>query len=91
MSELRMVSESEQNSIRNKIIVCVEGNDWFGDYEDYDLSFDSDNEAILTRLQPLIEETFNVDIKDDSSGWLYKTRKATDSRNIYIIPNSTAG
>ena len=77
--------------IRNKIIVCVEGQDWISDYADYELSFDSTEEQVLNRLAPAIQERFNVNVRNDSGSSLYKTRKAIDSQNIYIIPNSTAG
>ena len=79
------------NDIRNKIIVCVEGSDWITDYADYGLTFDSTENEILTRLSSAISERFSVDINDEESGWLYKTRKAVESQNIYVIPNSTAG
>ena len=79
------------DDVRNKIIVCVEGNDWITDYADYGLTFDSSDNEILTRLSSAITERFGVNINDDESGWLYKTRKALDSQNIYVIPNSTAG
>lgn len=75
----------------NKLVICIEGQDQYWNYEDYNLSFDSSEADILGTLQPAIEEHFGVSIRDDYSGWLYKTRKATDSRNIYLIPNSTAG
>ena len=77
--------------IRNKIIVCVEGSDWISDYADYSLNFDNSEEEILNRVAPVITEKFGVSIRDDESGWLFKTRKAVESQNIYIIPNSTAG
>jgi len=77
--------------VKNKIIVCIGSSDWIIDYAEYNLSFDNSEEEILTRLSPAITERFSVNIKDDESGWLYKTRKAIESQNIYIIPNSTAG
>ena len=75
---------------RNKIVVCIANQDDFIDYSDYNLTFDSSESEILERLQGALEEKFGESIKD-SSGWLYKTRKALDSQNIFIIPNSTAG
>jgi hypothetical protein len=77
-------------SVSNKIIIAVAGEDMIVDYDDYGLSFDSNEQQFLEAVRPAISERFNVDIKD-SSGWLYKTRKATESQNVYLIPNSTAG
>ena len=77
-------------TVTNKIIACIAGSDWIKDYSDYDLTFNNSDNEILERLAPVLEEQFNVSIKDDN-GWLYKTRKATESQNVYIIPNSTAG
>lgn len=81
----------ETQNVTDKIVICIEGEDQFWDYQDYNLTFDSSESDILTTLQPAIEEHFGVNIKDENNGWLYKTRKATESRNIYLIPNSTAG
>jgi hypothetical protein len=81
----------ESQIVENKLVICIEGQDQFWNYSDYRLSFDSTENEILSTLQPAIEEHFGVSIKDDFSGWLYKTRKAVDSKNIYLIPNSTAG
>ena len=82
---------TENQTVTNKLVICINGEDQFWDYQDYALTFDSNESTILSTLQPAIEEHFGVGIKDDHSGWLYKTRKATESGNIYLIPNSTAG
>ena len=74
----------------NKLVICMEGKDTYWNYQDYNLNFDSLEETVLSTLQPAIEEHFGNSIKDHT-GWLYKTRKATESQNIYLIPNSTAG
>ena len=81
------------DSLTNKIIIAVAGEDMIVDYADYGLTFNSTEKEFLEALRPAISERFNTDIYDASgiSGWLYKVRKANDSRNIYLIPNSTAG
>jgi hypothetical protein len=80
------------NETRNKIIACVGGSDWIKEYSEYDLTFDSSEAQILEKVAPAIQEEFNVNIREGSDGdYLYKVRKAVDSQNIYIIPNSTAG
>lgn len=79
------------SEIQNKIVIAVAGEDLIVDYADYGLSFESTDHDVLEALRPAIQERFNVDIKDSYSGWLYKTRKANESKNIYLIPNSTAG
>ena len=78
------------SDVTNKIIIAVAGEDMIVNYEDYGLSFNSSETDFLDAVRPTVQERFNVDIKD-STGWLYKTRKATESQNVYLIPNSTAG
>lgn len=89
MSELTQISP-EQN-VTDKIIICIEGQDWIQDLGSTTVTFDSTETEILESVRSGIQEKFSVDIKDETSGWLYKVRKATDNRNIYILPNSTAG
>jgi len=76
--------------VTNKVIIAVAGEDMVVDYADYGLTFDSAEIDFLNALRPAIQERFNVDIQDNHS-WLYKTRKATESKNVYLIPNSVAG
>jgi hypothetical protein len=78
------------SDVTNKIVIAVAGEDMIVNYDDYGLSFDSNENDFLSAVRPAILERFSVDIQD-SSGWLYKTRKATESKNVYLIPNSTAG
>jgi hypothetical protein len=78
--------EENFESVSNKIIVTIEGNDWIRNYEDFNLTFESSENEILTAIKSAIEEEFNVDISE-----YYKVRKATNLMNIHVIPNSTAG
>jgi len=87
-SSLQVVSNSQ---VTDRIIVAVAGDDLIVRYEDYGLTFDSSENDILSALRPMIREKFGSDIQDSYGAWLYKTRKATESKNIYLIPNSTAG
>lgn len=73
-------------SVENKLFVTINGEDWQKDLEEVGLSFDSSEQEIMERIVPMIREEFNEDITD-----LYKIRKATNSQNIYVIPNSVAG
>lgn len=73
-------------SVENKLFVTINGEDWQKDLEEVGLSFDSSEQEIMERITPMIREEFNEDITD-----LYKIRKATNSQNIYVIPNSVAG
>ena len=82
---------STEQEVTDKIIICIEGQDWIQDIGSSPITFDSTETEILEAIRPGVQEKFDVDIKDDNSGWLYKVRKATDNRNIYILPNSTAG
>jgi len=83
-------SENITEAPKERIVICIANQDWYIDYLNYGLTFDSTESEILERLRGAIEEKFGESIRDNG-GWLYKTRKALDSRNIYIIPNSTAG
>jgi len=87
---LSVVSDVGGNSLTNKLIIAISGEDMIVEYTDYGLTFDSSEQDLLEAVRPAIQERFNIDIKD-SIGWLYKTRKANESKNIYLIPNSVAG
>lgn len=75
-----------ENAIENKVIVTIEGNDWIRDYSDFNLTFESTEEEIITAIAAAINEEFGVDITN-----YYKVRKSVNSQNIHIIPNSVAG
>ena len=75
--------------VTNKIIVSIAGDDTILEYANLGLTFDSREEEVLAAIRPVIQEAHQMDIQD--GGWLYKVRKATNSRNIHVIPNSTAG
>jgi hypothetical protein len=87
--ELVQVGTTQSNPTR-KIVVAISGDDLFLNYEDYGLSFDSSESDILARINPIIQEQFGQSL-ESGGRWTYKTRKATASQNVYIIPNSTAG
>lgn len=74
-----------------KLVICIQGEDQYWDYSDHGLDFDSPESTVLETLKPAIEEHFGVSLTDDYGSWLYKTHKAVNTRNIFIIPNSTAG
>jgi len=90
-TNLEIISSNDTTEApKEKIVICIANQDWYIDYVSYGLNFDSTESEILERLKGAIEERFGESIKDGGT-WLYKTRKALDSKNIYIIPNSTAG
>lgn len=70
----------------NKIFVTINGQDWQKDLTSVGLSFDATEREIMDAIAPIIREEFNEDIRN-----LYKVRKAVNTQNIYVIPNSTAG
>ena len=74
------------DTVKNRVFVTIEGEDWQHDLSSLGLTFDSSEEEIMDMIVPLIEEEFDVTIRD-----LYKVRKATNNQNIFVIPNSTAG
>jgi len=80
------IDEQVESDIQNKIFVTINGQDWQKDIEELGLTFDATEEEIMNKIVPVIQEQFNEDISD-----LYKVRKATNTHNIFIIPNSTAG
>lgn len=81
---------SENQELQNTLIIAVEGQDHHLPFADLGLSFGSSSEEILGAVRPLIREGFGVDIMDGGE-WLFKVQKAVNNRNMYIIPNSTAG
>ncbi len=84
-----MVDPSAETS-SNTLFMVLEGQDYQVKLDRLGLSFDSSENEILTQIRPMIQEIYNVDIQRNGN-WLYKVRKATNSQNIHVIPNSTAG
>ncbi len=80
-----------EEEITDKVILTVNSQDKHIDYDRLGLSFDSSNEEVLEAVRPVVQEIFNEDIKDTDGSWLFKTRKAENNKNIYVIPNLTAG
>jgi enterochelin esterase-like enzyme len=81
-----VVPISAEDTVRNRIFVTIDGQDWQKDLAEVGLSFDSSEREIMDRLVPIINEEFGQDIRD-----YYKIRKSTNNQNIFCIPNSTAG
>jgi len=79
------------NTLQNKIVICANGEDRFYDYETFGVNFDSPESDILSAISPMVHESLGVRLQEGNGRWLFKTRKAQSNRNIYIIPNSTAG
>jgi len=77
--------------ITNKIIICANGEDRFYDYDTFGVDFDSTEQDILQAISPMVRESLGVSLQEINGHWLFKTRKAMSNKNIYIIPNSTAG
>jgi len=74
------------DNVVEKIFVTIGGQDWQRDLSDLGLSFDSSESEIMNRIVPIIKEEFGENISE-----YYKVRKALNSHNIFVIPNSTAG
>lgn len=90
--ELQNNSPVNTEDVHDKIIVCVDGSDFIRDLNEVGISFDAPESEIRDAIRPIIREEKGVDIYDeDNNAWLYKIRKSVDSRNIHVIPNSTAG
>jgi hypothetical protein len=72
--------------MENKIIVIINGEEHSYDYEPFGLTFDSSDSEIITAISAAIQESFHTDISQ-----YYKVSRVTNTKNIYIIPNSVAG
>lgn len=72
--------------ITGKVLVTVEGRNFISDLHAVGLTIDSSDHEIMAAMIPVVREAIGVNISDR-----YKVRKAVDSQNIYIVPNSTAG
>lgn len=86
MSENIVPIEVENDSVRDRIFVTVDGEEVQISLEEAGLSFDDSEADIMARIAPMVEESTGADITDS-----FKIRKMTNSNNIFIIPNSTAG
>ncbi len=72
--------------VTGKIIVSIDGCDWIRDLVSFGLTIDSSEQEIMSAVSSAIREEFNTDITN-----YYKVRKALNSQNVHIIPNSVAG
>jgi len=72
--------------VTGKLIVSIEGRDWIQDLSMFGLTIESSEQDIMSAITPAIREEFNTDISN-----YYKVRKALNSQNVHIIPNSVAG
>lgn len=77
---------ADVETIRGKIIVTMEGQDFQRDLGFYGLSINSSEADIIGAIAPMIQEQFGENIRGT-----YKVRKALANENVYVIPNSTAG
>lgn len=77
---------SSTGDVEGKLIVSLQGDDFIMDFERLGLSMESSNEDVMNKVSPIIEEQFDVDIRNT-----YKIQKALNSNNIHVIPSSVAG
>ena len=91
MTNLNVVQNQMPSAVNSKLIISVQGDDMIVDYNDFGINFDSSNDEILNAVRATVQERFGVDMRGTQGDWLYKTRKAVESQNIHLIPNSTAG
>lgn len=85
MTETVLVPVEDQD-IRDKLIVTMEGNDFQKDLEYFAITMEMSDDLIMEAIAPYINEQFGVNIART-----YKIKKALNTNNIYVIPNSTAG
>lgn len=77
--------------VTNKIVVAISGQDLYIDYTEYNLSFESTEQEILTAIESQVQERFNESMRSSDGSWRFKIMKTADSQNIHVIPNLTAG
>lgn len=81
-----LVENQAIGDITGKVLVTVDGRDFTSDLHAVGLTIDSSDREIMAAMIPVVREAIGADISEH-----YKVRKAVDSQNVYIIPNSTAG
>jgi hypothetical protein len=73
-------------TIRGKIIVTANGEDWVLDMEPFGITVDSSNSEIMDSISAAVKEQLGRDISEH-----FKIEKALNSGNIYVYPASVAG
>ncbi len=86
VNTLHVMPLDQMQNVTGKVIVTMQGNDFIGDLDFFGLTMATPERDVINRMSPVIEEQFGVLIRG-----AYKVRKALNSANIYIIPNSVAG
>lgn len=81
-----ITNEALEEEVTSKLIVTIQGQDYIRDLNFFGLTFDSSEDEIISAVAPAIQEEYDVDITS-----YYKVRKATNTENVYVIPNSVAG
>ena len=85
MDELTLVTEISETKT-DTIFVIINGEEFQTPLENIGLTFESSNDELMSKIIEIVKETYDTDITD-----LYKINKAVTNRNIFVIPNSTAG
>lgn len=75
-----------EDAVTNKVVVIANSHEYSQELARFGLTFDSSEADVIQAIAPGIREESQVDI---SRG--YKVQKATNTRTIFVIPNSTAG
>jgi hypothetical protein len=75
-----------ENQVTDTLFVTLDGQDFQRPLDHFNLSIDSTEAEVIAAIAPAVREQFGVDVTED-----YKTRKAYEARNIFLIPASTAG
>lgn len=75
-----------EDEVTNRFVVVVEGREYSQQLDRFGLTFDSSEQEIISAVRQEILEATRQDISRH-----YKVQKETNTRTVYIIPNSTAG
>ena len=80
------IFETVADTVTDRVFVTIEGVDVQYLQETVGINFDMTESEIMSKITPIILEEKGVDISDS-----FKVRKTLNNRNIFVIPNSTAG
>lgn len=84
---------SDNATLRNEVIVTLEGKDINIPMDSLQVSIDSSSNDILNAVKDIIQESEgNTEGYEDAYGnYTYTVRKALNSNTIYVYPKPVAG
>jgi hypothetical protein len=74
-----------------EIIVTLANTEKHYSYEQLGVGFESNDQEVLSALQPVLLEEEGFDITQGQTDGYYTIKRVNDSQNTYVFPKSTAG